>query len=103
MNYFTAHPSSTTSAETITDSTGRAQPTMTEAQARLNTVQAAYVVFGYGMGYMDGEELDVHGAGCQRSDPKEGSRDDYPTCDTNAPQGDEQRVFNMVRIVRDSD
>jgi len=64
---------------------------------------AAYVVFGYGMGYMDGEELDVHGAGCQRSDPKEGSRDDYPTCDVDAPQGDEQRVFNMVRLVRDSD
>lgn len=63
---------------------------------------AAYVVFGYGMGYMDGEELDVHGAGCQRSDPKEGDRDDYPTCDLDAPQGDEQRVFNMVRLVRDA-
>lgn len=63
---------------------------------------AAYVVFGYGMGYMDGEELDVHGAGCQRSDPKNGDRDDYPTCDLDAPQGDEQRVFNMVRLVRDS-
>ena len=59
-----------------------------------------YVVFGRGMGYMDGEVVDAHGAGSQRSDPKTGSRDDYPTANEDAPQGDEQRVFNMVRLVR---
>ena len=63
---------------------------------------ACYVVFGNGMGYMDGEKVDAHGSGSQRSDPKVGSRDDYPTADEDAPQGDEQRVFNMVRLVRDN-
>lgn len=63
---------------------------------------ASYVVFGKGMGYMDGEEVDAHGAGSQRSDPKFGDREDYPAADENAPQGDEQRVFNMVRLVRDA-
>ncbi|MBD0777902.1 DUF1566 domain-containing protein [Maribacter sp. ANRC-HE7] len=41
---------------------------------------------------------DVHGAGAQRSDPKDGDPDDYPT--GNGPQGDAVRVFNYVRLVR---
>jgi hypothetical protein len=61
---------------------------------------ACYVVFGKGMGYMDGEVVDAHGAGSQRSDPKTGDRADYPTANEDAPQGDEQRVFNMIRLVR---
>jgi hypothetical protein len=64
---------------------------------------ASYVVFGMAKGYMDGEEVEAHGSGSQKSDPKTGSREDYPAVDENAPQGDEQRVFNMVRLVRDAE
>ena len=40
--------------------------------------------------------VDVHGAGCQRSDPKDGDPADYPSWG-HGPQGDLQRVFNHVR------
>jgi hypothetical protein len=61
---------------------------------------AAYVSFGRGLGSMDGTSvIDVHGAGCQRSDPKNGDPDDYPSWG-NGPQGDVQRVFNNIRLVR---
>ena len=50
---------------------------------------------------MDGiNVIDVHGAGCQRSDPKDGDPEDYPSWG-HGPQGDVQRVFNYVRLVRD--
>jgi uncharacterized protein DUF1566 len=61
---------------------------------------ASYVSFGRGMGYMNGWE-DVHGAGAQRSDPKMGNPDDFPT--GHGPQGDAIRIFNFVRCVRDAD
>lgn len=62
---------------------------------------AAYVAFGRGLGSMDGVNvIDVHGAGCQRSDPKDGDPNDYPSWG-HGPQGDMQRVFNYVRLVRD--
>ncbi len=63
----------------------------------------AYVSFGRAMGSMDGGNtwLDVHGAGSQRSDPKDGNASDYPK--SHGPQGDAQRVFNYVRLVRDVD
>ena len=60
---------------------------------------AAYVAFGRAMGYWDGEWVDVHGAGAQRSDPKIGDPDDYPT--GHGPQGDAIRIYNYVRLVRD--
>lgn len=60
----------------------------------------AYVNFGRSMGYMNGEWIDVHGAGAQRSDPKTGSASDYPT--GHGPQGDAIRVDNYVRCVTDS-
>ena len=64
---------------------------------------AVNVAFGRGLGSMDGANvIDVHGAGCQRSDPKDGNRDDYPRWG-GGPQGDVQRVFNYVRLVRDAD
>ncbi len=58
---------------------------------------ACYVAFGRGLGYMNYEWRDVHGAGCQRSDPKEGDPGYH------GPQGDAQRVENFVRMVRDAD
>lgn len=61
----------------------------------------AYIAFGRGLGSMDGYSvIDVHGAGCQRSDPKTGSAYEYPRVG-HGPQGDVQRVFNYVRLVRD--
>jgi len=60
---------------------------------------AAYVAFGRAMGYMNGEWIDVHGAGSQRSDPKAGDPSDYPT--GHGPQGDAIRIYNYVRLVRD--
>ena len=59
---------------------------------------AAYLAFGRGLGYMDGNWRDVHGAGCQRSDPKTGDPDDYPY--GHGPQGDAIRIYNYVRCVR---
>jgi hypothetical protein len=63
--------------------------------------RGVYVCFGRGTGSMDGGTtiIDVHGAGCQRSDPKTGNPADYPQAG-NGPQGDVQRVFNFVRCVR---
>ncbi|CAA6676462.1 MULTISPECIES: DUF1566 domain-containing protein [unclassified Lentimonas] len=61
----------------------------------------SYVCFGRGTGTMDEGVtiIDVHGAGCQRSDPKTGDAADYPSSG-HGPQGDVQRVFNHVRLVR---
>jgi len=61
---------------------------------------AVYVAFGRAMGYMNGAWIDVHGAGAQRSDPKEGNPADYPT--GRGPQGDAIRIYDYVRLVRDA-
>ena len=62
---------------------------------------AAYIAFGRSMGYMNNQWIDVHGAGSQRSDPKSGSSNMYPT--GHGPQGDAVRVENMVRCVAGGD
>ena len=62
---------------------------------------AVYIAFGEGQGKMNGTLLDVHGAGCQRSDPKSGDALDYP--DFVGPQGDVRYVYNYVRAVRTID
>lgn len=59
---------------------------------------AVYIAFGEGLGQMNGNLLDVHGAGCQRSDPKSGNINDYPQY--FGPQGDVRCVYNYVRAVR---
>ena len=59
---------------------------------------AVYLAFGEAQGEMNGELMDVHGAGAQRSDPKEGIPSDYPKF--HGPQGDVQYVYNFVRVVR---
>ncbi len=67
-----------------------------------------YVCFGRAMGNelaMPGgiptgiNWTDIHGAGAQRSDPKEGDPGAYPT--GHGPQGDAVRILNYVRLVRD--
>ena len=62
---------------------------------------AAYINFGRSMGYMRGRWMDVHGAGAQRSDPKSGDPADSPT--GRGPQGDAIRIYNTVRLVRDTE
>ena len=57
-----------------------------------------YIAFGEGQGEMNGVLMDVHGAGCQRSDPKSGNINDYPQF--FGPQGDVRYVYNYVRCVR---
>ncbi len=61
----------------------------------------AYVAFGRALGYMNNAWVDVHGAGAQRSDPKQGDPADYPT--GRGPQGDAIHIINYVRLVRDAD
>ncbi len=64
--------------------------------------EGAYIAFGQAWGYIgppgQGQWLNVHGAGAQRSDPKNDDPDNYPY--GRGPQGDEVRVFNYVRCVR---
>jgi hypothetical protein len=76
--------------------------------------QAAYIPFGRALGWPDtaGRWVDVHGAGCQRSDPKVGPPYAYATTHvvtkggvtytgySFGPQGDAIRGFNYVRLVR---
>jgi len=66
---------------------------------------AVYIAFGRALGYMTSPWdqtlaawLDVHGAGAQRSDPKEGNPADFPH--GRGPQGDAIRIYNFVRLVR---
>nr|WP_205757906.1 DUF1566 domain-containing protein [Lutibacter sp. HS1-25] len=59
---------------------------------------AVYIAFGEGQGKMNGTLMDVHGAGCQRSDPKSGNKSNYPQF--FGPQGDVRYVYNYVRCVR---
>lgn len=97
---------------TITDEGGGTDfPSYWSSTTHANTAptpgkQAVYLSFGTGYGFMERPPgsgrfalLDVHGAGCQRSDPKQGDPADYPT--GHGPQGDVVRIFNYVRCVRD--
>lgn len=65
---------------------------------------AVYIAFGEALGFIDmqnsGEPIlmDVHGAGAQRSDLKEGDPYQYPT--GFGPQGDVIRIYNYARCVR---
>lgn len=63
---------------------------------------AALIYFGRALGYMDfgsgAQFYDVHGAGAQRTDAKIGE----PTYGFG-PQGDVRRVYNYVRLVRNTD
>jgi len=58
---------------------------------------ANYVTFGRALGYMNGQWMDVHGAGAQRSEDKGGGPSQYPT--GHGPQGDAFRIYNYVRCV----
>lgn len=64
-----------------------------------------YICFGRATGYMNGQWMDVHGAGAQRSDQKDGDFSRYTYVPDGyyfgqAPQGDASRQYNYVRLVR---
>ncbi len=60
-----------------------------------------YICFGqaFSAWKWNGEPMNAHGAGAQRSDPKSGDPADYP--EGLGPQADEIRIRNYVRCVRD--
>jgi hypothetical protein len=59
---------------------------------------AAYISFGRALGNMQGQWMDVHGAGAQRSDPKAGNPAEHVV--GQGPQGDTIRINNYARCVR---
>ncbi len=66
---------------------------------------AAYVCFGKALGYMGSSWVDIHGAGAQRADGKDGNMSGFTAQDcgyynANAPQGDAVREGNFIRLVR---
>jgi len=69
----------------------------THANSDGHNTAANYVTFGRALGYMNGQWMDVHGAGAQRSEDKSGSPSQYPT--GHGPQGDAVRIYNYVRCV----
>ena len=67
--------------------------------------RAVYFAFGRALGWMEMPPgsgartlIDVHGAGSQRADPKDGDPARYPQ--GFGPQGDDVRILNFVRCVR---
>lgn len=72
----------------------------------IENLYGVYIAFGRALGFnqMPPESgnyklQDVHGAGAQRSDPKDGKASDYPK--GKGPQGDVIRILNYVRLVRE--
>ena len=65
-----------------------------------NLAFGIYICFGRGLSawQWQGDAMNAHGAGAQRSDPKSGDPNDWPN--GNGPQGDEIRIYNYVRCVR---
>lgn len=66
---------------------------------------AVYVAFGQALGYFapphsnqSKQWMNVHGAGAQRSDPKSGDPSRFST--GHGPQGDDIRIYNYARAVR---
>jgi hypothetical protein len=60
--------------------------------------RGVYFAFGRADGLMNGQMLDVHGAGAQRSDQKSGDPSNLPV--GQGPQGDVQSIYNYARCVR---
>ncbi|MCP5053840.1 MAG: DUF1566 domain-containing protein [bacterium] len=65
-----------------------------------NLAFGIYVCFGRGLSALlwNGEAVNAHGAGAQRSDPKSGNPADWPN--GLGPQSDDIRITNYVRCVR---
>jgi len=80
----------------------------THVKSNGSGLAGVYICFGRAMGYMNGSWIDVHGAGAQRSDLKDGDFTGYSFQPDGyyfppSPQGDATRSYNYVRLVRDAD
>jgi len=80
----------------------------THVRSNGSGIAGVYICFGRAMGYMNGEWLDVHGTGAQRSDQKGGDFSGYTYVSdgyyfAQSPQGDATRIYNYVRLVRDAE
>jgi len=84
----------------LTSFTGCGGDSTSSDKVDSSNANGVYVSFGRAMGYMQNTWVDVHGAGAQRSDPKAGDPNDYPT--GKGPQGDAIRIYNYLRLVRDA-
>ena len=79
----------------------------THLDGRQIGAHAVYIAFGQAFGYMTDPrtgrktKMNVHGAGAQRSDPKAGNPADWPS--GFGPQGDDRRILNYARPVRNID
>lgn len=73
----------------------------THASSNGSSAWGVYISFGAAYGIMNGQVMDVHGAGAQRSDPKAGDSSQYSG--GHGPQGDVVRINNYVRCVRGGD
>jgi hypothetical protein len=62
---------------------------------------AVYVAFGQAYGVPNGNLVDVHGAGAQRSDPKSGDPGNYSDGRGSPGQDDQVRIYNYARCVRE--
>ena len=79
----------------------------THSSDGLHADAAVYLAFGRALGFMGmppGSQInvrlmDVHGAGAQRADLKEGDPAKLPR--GRGPQGDVMRIYNFARCVRD--
>ena len=91
----------------ITDTESWFWSSTTHLDGRRLGRRAVYVAFGRATGYMPDRrtglkrKLNVHGAGAQRSDPKSGDPGDW--AGGFGPQGDEIRIYNCARAVRNID
>jgi Protein of unknown function (DUF1566) len=79
--------------------------TLVDGPDQVKNTKAAYFTFGRALGWMaipptssSKALIDVHGAGAQRTDPKEGDPTQFPQ--GFGPQGDDVRISNYVRCVR---
>jgi hypothetical protein len=79
--------------------------TLLDGPDDVKATKAAYFSFGRSLGWMElppgsgtKQLIDVHGAGAQRTDPKEGDPARFPQ--GFGPQGDDVRINNFVRCVR---
>ena len=62
---------------------------------------AVYIAFGQAFGLPNGNLIDVHGAGAQRSDPKSGDPANFSEGRGSPGQQDQVRIYNSARCVRD--
>lgn len=69
-----------------------------------NLSEGIYLCFGRGLSAWtdnSGSQIDAHGAGAMRGDPKSGNPASYSG--GRGPQGDEVRIYNYVRCVRNAE